>query len=533
MTISLSRTPLRCTWEWQIISVSNTIREKPEWWVKYKDAEIATKWKSELLQQLPEDMYREAVIDYAINELEYYESLRNNTDGKFEAGCDVRIFVSSERVVSDELKQRFVSQVRQLLENIPESNKDWHPGSNGQVLDLVHPSLYPLQLGVTPVRQDDGSLKPLAMVVDTGDIGVRFGTASNSVYQWLPSVFKITENSSVSIESYINNLHPETCRALYQPIADIFAASIPAIEACLTQSISEQLERVSIPDPYDLYTEEFRARVEATWEREDVDNDALYEEIWDTRADHLKPIDIKWKGLLPPVEESRRFRLKQYNELKIIVKLANIQLTPENPKYPGGTWHLEGTQREDIIATVLYYYDIENISDSRLSFRASVDEPGYEQNDDIGLRVVFGLEDEDLLFKNLGSVLAKENRILVFPNVMQHRVEPFELLDPTKPGHRKILCFFITDPTNTDIVATDRVPPQQRDWWAENVRHTESSLSLLPQELFEMILDNVEWPMSLDKAKEIREKLMAERSTPEQEDDANYSYPDRFSLCEH
>ena len=29
-----------------------------------------------------------------------------------------------------------------VLENVPDHKKDWHPGSNGQVLDLVHPSLY-------------------------------------------------------------------------------------------------------------------------------------------------------------------------------------------------------------------------------------------------------------------------------------------------------------------------------------------------------------------------------------------------------
>lgn len=30
------------------------------------------------------------------------------------------------------------------------------------------------------------------------------------------------------------------------------------------------------------------------------------------------------------------------NGLQIIVKLANIELTPEKPEYAGGTWHVEG-----------------------------------------------------------------------------------------------------------------------------------------------------------------------------------------------
>ena len=28
--------------------------------------------------------------------------------------------------------------------------------------------------------------------------------------------------------------------------------------------------------------------------------------------------------------------------LQVIVKLANIELTPENPEYDGGSWHVEG-----------------------------------------------------------------------------------------------------------------------------------------------------------------------------------------------
>jgi hypothetical protein len=63
----LGDTPLRCLWEWQIVSISNALREKANWQVKYRNPEIVAKWKVELLQQLPEDKYREAVVDYAIS----------------------------------------------------------------------------------------------------------------------------------------------------------------------------------------------------------------------------------------------------------------------------------------------------------------------------------------------------------------------------------------------------------------------------------------------------------------------------------
>ena len=50
----------------------------------------------------------------------------------------------------------------------------------------------------------------------------------------------------------------------------------------------------------------------------------------------------------PPTEPDPIFDLKEKcvesggGGLQIIVKLANIHLTPENPSYEGGTWHVEG-----------------------------------------------------------------------------------------------------------------------------------------------------------------------------------------------
>ena len=39
---------------------------------------------------------------------------------------------------------------------------------------------------------------------------------------------------------------------------------------------------------------------------------------------------------------------KEYGKLQIIVKLANIHLTPEKPRYEGGSWHVEGQMNENM-----------------------------------------------------------------------------------------------------------------------------------------------------------------------------------------
>ena len=62
---------------------------------------------------------------------------------------------------------------------------------------------------------------------------------------------------------------------------------------------------------------------------------------------------------------------KDFPELKVIVKLANIELTPKNPTYRGGSWHVEGCDNEKIVATILYYYEMDNIVESSISFRAA------------------------------------------------------------------------------------------------------------------------------------------------------------------
>ena len=55
-----------------------------------------------------------------------------------------------------------------VLENVPDNEKDWHPGSNNQVLDLVHPSLYCFVNRVSPGVQDPIPLEDTIKYVGKG-----------------------------------------------------------------------------------------------------------------------------------------------------------------------------------------------------------------------------------------------------------------------------------------------------------------------------------------------------------------------------
>lgn len=79
---------------------------------------------------------------------------------------------------------------------------------------------------------------------------------------------------------------------------------------------------------------------------------------------------------------------------------------------------------ERIVSTCIYYWDSENVTDSRLSFRVAVGEPEYEQNDRKGVREVYGVGGEDAMNQVLGSAETRVGRALAFPNILQHRVDP-------------------------------------------------------------------------------------------------------------
>jgi Protein of unknown function (DUF4246) len=113
----------------------------------------------------------------------------------------VRVFdhgvFKSDTVVDENLRNSLIKQV-DPLERLP--NKDWHPGSNGQVLDLVHPSLCPLAFGRSKILENgrttlqnciqrcgEGVLVPKPTMKDAEpQLFYHYSNAWSTKYQWLP-----------------------------------------------------------------------------------------------------------------------------------------------------------------------------------------------------------------------------------------------------------------------------------------------------------------------------------------------------------
>ena len=176
-----------------------------------------------------------------------------------------------------------------------------------------------------------------------------------------------------------------------------------------------------------------------------------------------------------------------------------------------GVWHVEGMQNEAIVASGIYYYETQNISESHLSFREAVCEPNYEQNDNMGVEAAYGMQDGEELNQERGYVVTQAGRAIAFPNTMQHRVNPFSLIDKSQPGWRKILVFFLCDP-NQRVKSTEDVPPQQVEWFQQELRAlSRFSPRAMPSALVEIITSHLDWPMSKEVAEAHREALMQER----------------------
>ncbi|RDW92924.1 DUF4246 domain-containing protein [Aspergillus mulundensis] len=525
------------------------ITDKPDWTTKIWKDEITDKWESEILQSGLD--VSELMVEYILKELRWkaQQYAKTGIITAFDPGV-----VKSDTVIPQDLQQKLRDAVKPL-EEVSEEQKDYHPGSGDKVVDLVHPSLFPLVYGRTRVLRDStidvancfssiGQGTVAEIAEDTGPaypgrrIAERVEQYSKR-FQWLPCNVDIGQDGECRIVSYINNLHPAKHMDLYHVIEQIITRTIPLWNISITRLDD-------LPRRIHYHTVEYPSDEEPEPEWNPDPNDRRYEE-WSEKRQPKQP-EPHPRLLQPPmVEPPELVDLRNsFRErgLQIIVKLANIELTPEKPDYEGGSWHVEGQLNERICATAIYYYDSENITENTLSFRHRADleyvqDVSYEQGQFQFLRV-FGFEPDSgyhdegsSITQELGGVSCRTGRLLTFPNTLQHRVSPFSLADRSKPGHRKILALFLIDP-NRRIISTANVPPQREDWcnnWIEAANNVLASR--LPVELQDMIHENLDFtPMTMDEAKAYRQELMDERAFKSASENDLFTQGG-FNLCEH
>lgn len=302
------------------------------------------------------------------------------------------LFLSKHGFIDENVKLDFVKNVNEF-ESMTKTDVDWQPGTSNTVLNIIHPSLN--------CYVDGGDITKLKEEID------RTKLSKPGLFQWIPANFSTKNNK---FTSPINNCDMKTNPKLYKSIETIFSQFIPKFQTIfntLNEKRNEPLITISNDDDDD-------------------------------------------------------------KELQVIVKIASTRLTPENSKSTATSWHLEGIREEKIIATGIYYYSFENVTNSFLDFRSVISKPwdipypqdgsGYVEHH-YGMGKVNSANDnyydntESTI--NLGKIETVENMCLIFPNFLQHKVDEFELIDKSKPGHRNILVFFLIDPRERIISTSD------------------------------------------------------------------------------
>jgi hypothetical protein len=375
--------------ELRLIALSAAIRRKEDWHIKRLNADIVARWADEAIAQHITPAQFKVVFD----ELECYDKLR--------CGC-IEVAVvdgvwKAQGLIPEALASRF-SQLVARLSNIPDDEKDWHPGSDEVVLDLIHPGLYLFVSGVT--RTINFGLPSTHGGIPTHLPNYhRLNEFSSTTYQWIPTPVEVDADNKVRFLSYINNLHPKHHSELYDVLSDILTTTIPLFERTLGFLKNPRRPKIDLQN-FAVYVENAKSPRQLSSE-DDEAFDQRWEDYWENRP--FKPIPIEdYTNISEPHPITLGGR-----RLQIIVKMQEIHLTPDKPSYEGGVWHVEGMKNEGIVATAIYYYDCTNVSKCTLSFREAVGAPDYEQNDNRGVEAIYGLLNEGPLVQELGSVITE------------------------------------------------------------------------------------------------------------------------------
>ncbi len=202
-------------------------------------------------------------------------------------------------------------------------------------------------------------------------------------YAWLPAEFDVDDDRKVAVASYINNLHPVEHAALYPVLASITEQFLPMWERVLTFLKAPPAPRIQCgrdwyegpPKTTKQLEEEEAAKKSAKraagiagrgggggaaaaaegkrdeedgGEEEENEDDEENEEedededdYFENRTLYQPDVSVAFKPPSLPADKQVSLTGRR---LQIIVKLANIELTPEQPKYAGGSWHVEGME---------------------------------------------------------------------------------------------------------------------------------------------------------------------------------------------
>lgn len=539
---------LPCKEEDDIAKISALIRTKQNWWELYKTQAAIKRWKKEASQKFD---FTEATWDYVIKELEYYDEVMKRTDREYEMGPIDSIFLGDIPVDSNSMCN-FRKNVDKLAEQVRVSEKKWplkddkrKPGSCWHCLD---PNLFAFMYDFTEPYKSGGvgmsancdrfhRMRPIISYHPNRLTIKSYFEALGESYtaQWMPSLVKVDEKGHAKFLSYINNVHPVIFKAMYPQLEEILSKVIPAINGVLGEYASGQ--RVRFDEK--VYQEAKDSKKETTplpeTEKGAKPELAAFEKLQALTSD-VSTVDglpasnmfapeppnpywvqatpdgpprpqAHWTGL--PTDR-QKFDVRG-RELRVITEMFQYDLTPEHPRAKAQKWHMSGMINEDIVCSVIYVYDSQNVTNALLHFNGAFTQPDPKS---VFHPFISGKEG-DKLVTEVAKVKLNAGSVVAWPNTMQWRIPAFGLKDHKKKGSLSIVCFHIVDPYNHLVFTTDQVPPKRVDWEIEEIRSILSVAGNLPAEISDMVLEYLfasdpEWKKRWSRFRE-RQRSSTER----------------------
>jgi hypothetical protein len=285
---------IRNVWEMDLIRLESQILQKPDWHSKLNNSIIVNKWREEAHSN---------VFDYVIQKIQHYKI----SPSVIQSEPIPNVF-QLEGLISSALKDSLLKQSSFLKEL-----QDYHPGTT-QVLDLIHPSLFPIEFNrsIAPINGKFTKIPKDSKLLIADD------------FQWLPTTFKV-ENGVPKAISYINNLHPKH-KDLYNTIENILQKFIPFFQLEINKLASDLGNLLKEPSEGWL-----KCNDEFDWDQENADE--KYDDFYNNREFNEPNLTFK------PQTFTEKFNLGN-SELQVIVKMANIHLKP-GESYKGGNQSLK------------------------------------------------------------------------------------------------------------------------------------------------------------------------------------------------
>ncbi|KAJ2397099.1 hypothetical protein GGI05_000808 [Coemansia sp. RSA 2603] len=387
-----------------IIKVSASVRSEPDWMEKLEDKDAVLQWVEQLKQR--PDMAQEH-IDYFVAELRYYAKLQRANTASGTKLSTVDMVWTMDIDDNDTLVRNFKHYVVNALESVPTGEQDWttigdiEPEktenrrmysstsrivSKCKVLRLISPSLYTLFLGLSPLLKHPITIPMEAlnlpslghiyksnidwnqaiqklnqrMIGDSSFVPISEDYLDNIDYQdrhWLPTDIHVNDDGSIDFKSYINNLHPGKYPEAYDSIAKVIAKCLPTLEQVMTDW--EYKRNLRVPYSYDDCLRETMVHPDENidFERGDYHEFEVALNAWRAGIVYTTPVPNAF------VEPKRPLQPKslQNRDLQVIVKMENLYSNPTGTNIPEEEWQGDGTGSEQIVATIIYYYDVENV----------------------------------------------------------------------------------------------------------------------------------------------------------------------------